>query len=122
MSQIIISPYAFPGIREIEVEKRQTLSRDELNRLLFNALGMSIGDVSTKSRKAEHVSVRRVVSYFLYTVVGLNQSIIADLVGLTNHTSVHHYIDKHKTLEKNDQLSDIEIETFNKLRTEYLFK
>lgn len=89
---------------------------DELWQVVENQ-GFSQEEIMGSSRKRDLVDVRIAMAHVLHFRVGMTQSKIAKIIGLADHTTVNHYVNKCKA--RNDYDYRLMMKAFSEVIEKY---
>ena len=79
--------------------------------------GFSQEEIMGSSRKRDLVDVRIAMAHVLHFRVGMTQSKIAKIIGLADHTTVNHYVNKCKA--RNDYDYRLMMKAFSEVIEKY---
>lgn len=122
----VVNPYVFPGLKMNENEKqglfssafhtRYKITREELLEMISKETGVTVEQITQKSRKKEIVNARFIYCSILRNHFGYTLQRIGETLGSRDHTSIRHALIQYKNrVTTEESFRDIVHNIYNRI-------
>jgi chromosomal replication initiator protein len=110
-TQVLISPYVFPGLKLNGLSKKQfaflkkavvTITREEIVNIVLEGCEVTLEQLVSRCRERDIVDARKITCKVLKTKFNYSLKSIGDFIGGRDHTTVIHSITEFDSLYNNN--------------------